>query len=128
MFVDEANRLEASGLERLRDLDDSEGFALVLIGMPSLEKTLARYPQLSSRVGFAHRFRELETELGVRLGPEAFADPEGVAALLRTAGGNPRLIQRMLQQAERTLEINDLAVVTPEVVRAARELLVIGAS
>ena len=64
--------------------------------------------------------------LGVGLTPDAFADAAAVAAMLRITGGNFRLIQRLLQQIERVLEINHLQVVTPEVVEAARDTLVIG--
>jgi DNA transposition AAA+ family ATPase len=138
LIVDEANRLRVTALEQLRDMYDRDGFGLVLLGMPGLEKSLARYPQLYSRVGFVHRFHALGTEearlviteraylLGVGLRPEAFADGEAVAAMVRITGGNFRLMQRLLQQVERVLAINGLTAVTPEAVEAARESLVVG--
>ena len=45
----------------------------------------------------------------------------------RMTGGNFRLLNRLLTQIERILEINALHEVTMEVVQAARESLVIGA-
>jgi DNA transposition AAA+ family ATPase len=138
ILVDEADRLKTTALEQLRDLYDRERFGLVLIGMPGLEKRLARYPQLYSRIGFAHAYRPLSAEelwfilehhwqqVGFTLSSSDFADVEAVAAITRITGGNFRLVQRLFTQIERLLEINHLRAVTKEVVEAARESLVIG--
>jgi DNA transposition AAA+ family ATPase len=128
-----------AGLEQLRDIYDRGGMGLVLIGMPGLEKRLARYPQLYSRVGFVHGFRALSpaemhfiltvkwAEMGWTLRVDDFTDTEAEAAIIRITGGNFRLLQRLWTQIERILQINEMQVVTAEVVEAARESLVIGA-
>jgi DNA transposition AAA+ family ATPase len=137
VVIDEADRLKMAGLEQIRDIFDRGGIGLVLIGMPGLERRLARYAQLSSRIGFVHEFRplgaaEVRTLLavwrppGVLLPEDLLADAEGVAAIIRITGGNFRLLDRLLTQVGRILELNGLEVVTREVVEAAREILVIG--
>jgi DNA transposition AAA+ family ATPase len=133
--VDEADRLRMASLEQMRAIFDKGGIGLVLIGMPGLEKRLARYAQFYSRIGFVHEFRPLNaTEMrkllakrwtppGVTL-PEM--DSEAVASVIRITGGNFRLFERLLTQIERIAEINNLNQVSNAVVEAARENLVIG--
>ena len=95
--------------------------------------------QLSSRIGFVHEFRplgapEVRTLLagwrppGAALPADLLADAEAVAAIMRIIGGNFRLLDRLLTQMARILEINALESLTREVVEAAREVLVIGAA
>jgi DNA transposition AAA+ family ATPase len=138
ILVDEADRLKVPSLEQLRDLFDRNEVALVLIGMPGIEKRLARYPQLYSRVGFVHAFRPLRAEairglltqhwreMGVRLPASGITNEEAIAAIIRITGGNFRLLRRLLSQIERLLDINQLGEATAAVVEAARENLVIG--
>ena len=137
IVIDEADRLKMAGLEQLRSIFDGGGVGLVLIGMPGLERRLARYAQLYSRIGFVHEFRplgapEVRTLLagwrppGAALPADLLADAEAVAAIIRIIGGNFRLLDRLLTQVARILALNGLEAVTREVVEAAREVLVIG--
>jgi DNA transposition AAA+ family ATPase len=138
LIVDEADRLKPAGLEQLRDYFDRHPIGLILIGMPGLEKSLARHPQLYSRVGFAHRYEPLSADelrfvlthhwqrLGLTLSADDFTDSEAVAAVARITNGNFRLVHRLFAQITRILDINQLTTVTSEVVQAARDALVIG--
>ena len=138
IIVDEIDRLKVQNLEQLRDIYDQNDIAMILIGMPGIEKRLARYPHLYSRIGFAHEFDKLskdEThhilefkweELGLSIKLEDFSDYEAITSIIKITGGNFRLIQRLFTQIERILEINNLETITTEVVEAARDSLVIG--
>ncbi|MEV8194135.1 AAA family ATPase [Rhodococcus pyridinivorans] len=137
-IVDEAERLTTSALEHLRDHYDRGEHGLILIGMPGIEKRFVRYPQLYSRVGFAHHYRPLSHDelifvlthhwhsLAEGLDPADFTDHQAIAAVARLTGGNFRLIERLFRQVERILEINDLTIITADVIDTAAETLVIG--
>ncbi|MEA9987056.1 ATP-binding protein [Subtercola sp. RTI3] len=128
---------QTTGLEQVRDFFDRHHLGVILIGMPGIEKRLARYPQLYSRIGFAHEYRpltpdELTAVLTRRLPDDAEADDGGIAhataiaTIVRITGGNFRLVDRLVTQIERIQSLNKLTELTPEVVDAARESLLIG--
>ena len=138
VILDEAERLNQVALEYLRDLFDRNDIGLILIGMPGVEKRMSRYPQLFSRVGFAHHYRPLLGEelsfvltrhwqrLGLQLDGADFTDAQAIASIARITGGNFRLLRRLFLQIERVLQVNELTVITDDVVNAARSNLVIG--
>lgn len=142
LIVDETDRLKLPELEVLRDRFDRasfrDGVGVALIGLPGIEKRLARYPQLFSRVGFVHHYRPLGeeelrfvlahkwTELDLTFAPDDYTDAEALAAIARITGGNFRLVQRLFSQIARILEINQVRTITKEVVETARASLVIG--
>jgi DNA transposition AAA+ family ATPase len=138
LIIDEADRVKTTALEALRDFFDRNALGLILIGMPGLEKRLARYPQLYSRIGFAHQYRPLGADelrfvlthhwqtLGLELAAQDFTDTEAIATVARITNGNFRLVNRLFGQIKRVLEINNLTTITREVIETAREGLVIG--
>ena len=138
LIVDEADRLKTQSLEQMRDLYDRGQFGLVLIGIPGLEKRLARYPQFFSRVGFVHAFRSLGQEetqfilnhkwkqIGVNLQPDDFTDVETVTTILLNTGSNFPHHSSLCSQIERIVQINDIRIITKEVVEKASQNLLIG--
>lgn len=136
LIIDEADRLKTAGLEQVRDFYDRHRMGVILIGMPGIDKRLARYPQLYSRIGFAHEYRplrsdELSAVIAQRL-PEpsphdnGLAHTAAVSAITRITNGNFRLADRLLTQITRILAINHHQHLTPEAVDAAQEALLIG--
>jgi DNA transposition AAA+ family ATPase len=138
LIIDEADRLRTNGLEQLRDHFDRHDVGLILIGMPGFERRLARYPQLYSRIGFVHQYRPLDPEdihpvlgyywqyLGRTLDPARETDTDAALTITRITGGNFRLIERLMTQVLRVMNINQLDDITPDVIEAARETLVVG--
>lgn len=138
LIIDEAERLSATALEILRDRHDREHIAIILIGMPGIDQRFRHYPQLYSRLGFSHRYRNLGRDellfvltrhwkrLGRTLDPEDFTDAQAIAAIERITRGNFRLLERLFPQVARVLKINELETITDDVIEAAASTLVIG--
>ena len=136
LIIDEADRLKTTGLEQVRDYFDHHNMGVILIGMPGIQKRLARYPQLYSRIGFAHEYRPLTPEeltvvLAKRIpaaedADDGVAHATAVATIVRITAGNFRLVERLLTQIQRIQTVNGLDTLTPEIVEAAREALLIG--
>ena len=115
IIIDEIDRLKIQHLEQLRDIYDQNDLAIIFIGMPGIEKRLARYSQLYSRIGIGHKFNKLskdkihhimeykweELRLSVQL--EDFANYEAVTTIIKIISGNFRLIQRVFNQIKRIL-------------------------
>jgi len=138
LIIDEADRLQPKCFEQIRDIYDRQKIAVIFIGMPGIEKRLVRFPQLYSRVGFAHVYKPLSkeeiafiienhlAELNVTIDPTNFSDHEAIATFARITQGNFRLIDRLLKQTIRIMTLNQLSSVTKETIEAARECLIIG--
>ncbi|MDA1636644.1 AAA family ATPase [Bacillus cereus] len=131
IIVDEIDRLKLQQLEQLRSIYDENDLAMIFIGMPGIEKRLSRYPQLYSRIGFAHEFDNLSkdethhileykwSDLGIDLKLEDFSDYEAITTIIKITKGNFRLIHRLFAQIDRILKIDNLDVITVDVVEAA---------
>jgi len=131
IVIDEAERLNPTALEHIRDRYDREHIGVILIGMPGIERRFS---------GFAHHYTALTGDelhfiltrhwrkFGADLDIDDFTDTQAIATIARLTGGNFRLIQRLFAQIARVLTINDLSVITADVVEAASSTLVLGAT
>jgi DNA transposition AAA+ family ATPase len=94
ILVDEADRLQMNSLEQMRSIFDEGTAGMVLIGMPGIEKRIARFLQfysvlvlcVSSVLSMRRRVQELLERrwrpAGVTL-PDGQLIPEVIASLIR---------------------------------------------
>ncbi len=90
VIIDEAERLKPQAFELIRELYDKGGTTFIFIGMPGIERTLERFPQLYSRIGFIHQFKNLgrsevefivnkhPSNLGIKIDENDFTDQEAI--------------------------------------------------
>lgn len=139
IIIDEADRLSKTCLEQIRDIYDKTHIGVVLIGIPGLQKKLLRHSQFYSRVGFTYHFESIKNDedlddvlkykwkdLGLTYNPENKADKECTSEIRLMTRGNFRLIERLFIQIEFIMRINNYYVIDKEVIKTARENLLIG--
>ena len=139
IIIDEANRLNYNSLEHIRDLFDQLHIGMVLMGLRGLEKYIGRLPQFRNRIGFRHEFRPLSTQdmldivetevfndFGFGFTNQEIEDRATIKCLVRACGGNIRTFQLICLQIRRLMQINNLDVVSKQVIEAAREAIIIG--
>jgi hypothetical protein len=103
ILLDEVDRLHMDSLEQIRLIFEKGAAGLLLIGMPGIEKRIARFPQFFSRIGFVHEFRSLSdadlqvllkqrwTPPGIHL-PCTLPEPEVIATVIRLTRGKNLVI------------------------------------
>jgi DNA transposition AAA+ family ATPase len=138
VIVDEAERLKPVAFELIREMYDAGEATFIFIGMPGLEKMIERFPQLYSRVGFVHQFKNLGknevefiitkyfSKLYKHIEEDNFSDQEAIATIIRMTSGNFRLINKLLKQSWRIMQVNCMTSLTAEILEAARKCLLIG--
>ncbi len=89
ILIDEADRLGMNSLEQVRSIFDTSEIGIVLIGMPGIEKRMARFPQFYSRIGFVHEFRPLAADEVHRLLRGGWMPPWGRASRCASYSGGP---------------------------------------
>jgi len=101
LFVDEVDYLlrESRQLEMLRDLHDSTGVPIILIGMEEIEKKLLNYPQLTRRISNRLHF-----------GPCDLADAQLLASELCEVEIEPELLAKMHGKAQGCIGLMVLAL------------------
>lgn len=138
VIIDEAEKLKPQAFEIIREVYDEGKTNFIFIGMPGIERTLERSPQLYSRIGFVHQFQRLEkteiefimekhfSKLGIKITDGDFTDQEAISSIIRITNGNFRLINRLLTQSIRIMKVNCMTSLTKEIIEAARSCLLIG--
>lgn len=138
IIIDESERLKPEAFELIREVYDSGKANFIFIGMPGIEKTMSRFPQLYSRIGFVHQFKNMGNQelkfilekhlskLNYSCKDDDYNDQEVISTVLRITNGNFRLVDRVIKQAIRIMKVNCMTTITKEIIEAARSCLLIG--
>lgn len=99
-LLDEAQRLNYDGMDLLKYLADQSGSTFVLSASPSLEKRVARWPDIASRCTVRVRVSTMSAEEFVELyRGDGFA-PETLTEIHRLSNGIMRVVQALLREID----------------------------
>lgn len=117
LVVDEAEATlkdHAAVLEKIRDFSDRTETMVVLVGMDTIQRSIARHPQISSRIAQVVEFTAASLE-DVALTCQQLAEvkiaPDLVAEIHRQSGGRMREVMNAIACVERVGRMNGLAQV-----------------
>lgn len=111
IIVDEVDYLiEKSTVETLRDLHDKTGCPIVLVGMASADKKLARYPHLIDRIYKSFRFEPFDSddikEILTELTEISFTDE--AVDYLATRTNQFRQLVKLINRIEKLAKTNQI--------------------
>lgn len=111
IIVDEVDYLiEKSTVETLRDLHDKTGCPIVLVGMSSADKKLARYPHLVDRIYKSFRFEPFDSddikEILTELTEISFTDE--AVEYLATRTNQFRQLVKLINRIEKLAKTNQI--------------------
>lgn len=125
LFVDEADYLthDARVIETLRDLHDTTGTPLVMIGMDQADKKLIRYKHLYDRFSEIVRFHPL-TLTDIKVIAEQMCEvklSDDAIMFIHTQTNRFRRVMVWLYKAERIAKTNNFKQVTAEHLKGVRK-------
>jgi len=121
IFMDEADRLNISLVEHLRDIHDESGAPIAMIGEPSLYGSLTARRRIWDRVTQVVEFGPVITDDVVMFGMKACdlkVKAEAAAELVRRCQGSFRLLYHLMKDLERQAKANKMDAVELEMVEA----------
>lgn len=130
IIIDEAEHLPYKALELLRRVHDKAGIGVVLVGMPRLVANLrgkkGEYAQLYSRVG-AYRNVDALTLDDVRqlVAQIATSQDDVYEIFLSECAGNARVLTKLVNRSMRLLTINKKRALSAEIIREAKQTLLV---
>lgn len=123
IVIDEVDHMLHDGkvIETMRDIYDETGNPFLLIGMQDAERKLKRFPHLYSRFADVYKAKPISTQEILEVGNQLCDIPltEAAAKLIfERTNGEFRKIMRHLKVLERRAQVNELEVITPQLLKA----------